>query len=60
MSDQSIEEMSPEVNERISKAPNPSPATLRHRQNPFLQIFSFVRFNWRILELVTIAKFGKH
>lgn len=56
----SIEEMSPEVNERIAKAPNPSKGTLRRRQNPFLQLFSFANFNWRILRLVTIAKFGKH
>ncbi|MCI6585225.1 MAG: hypothetical protein SPK50_00160 [Mobiluncus porci] len=57
---QTVEEMSPEVNERIGKAPNPSKATLRRRQNPFLQLFSFANFNWRILQLVTIAKFGKH
>lgn len=53
-----IEELSPATAERIAAAPNPSPATLRHRQNPFLQLFSFVYFNWRILRLVTIAKFG--
>ncbi|MCU9968876.1 hypothetical protein [Mobiluncus mulieris] len=55
-----IEQMSPETNERIANAPNPSPATLRRRQNPFLQLFAFAGFNWRILRLVTIAKFGGH
>lgn len=53
-----IEELSPATAERIAAAPNPSPATLRRRQNPFLQLFSFASFNWRILRLVTIAKFG--
>lgn len=53
-----IEELCPATAERIAAAPNPSPATLRRRQNPFLQLFSFASFNWRILRLVTIAKFG--
>lgn len=54
----SVEELSPATAERIASAPNPSKATLRHRQNPFLQLFSFANFNWRILRLVTFAKFG--
>lgn len=56
----SIEEMSPETNQRIQNAPKPSKATLRRRQNAFLQLFSFAGFNFRILRLVTNAKFGKH
>lgn len=54
--DLTIEQMSPETNERIRNAPNPSPATLRHRQSVFRQLFSFANFNWRILRLVTMAK----
>lgn len=57
---QIIEELCPQTNQRIQDAPNPSPGTLRRRQNPFFQFFAFANFNWRILRLVTMAKFGKH
>lgn len=51
-----IEALSPDVNERIRKAPMPTKGTLRRRQNVFVQFFKFARFNLRILGLVTREK----
>ncbi|OKL50434.1 hypothetical protein [Boudabousia marimammalium] len=53
---QIIEEMSPETNERISRAPMPSKGTLRRRQNLLIQFFKLIGFNFRILHIVTKEK----
>lgn len=38
--------------ERIADAPLPTPATLRKRQNIFVQFWRFVRINLKMLRII--------
>lgn len=52
----SIEELDPEQQQRIARAPLPTPATLRHRRNKVFQFGKFVVMNLRIMDIVIREK----
>lgn len=52
----SIEELDPEQQERIGRAPLPMPSTLRHRKNKIYQLGKFIVMNLRIMDIVIREK----
>lgn len=54
-----VEELDPEQQERIARAPLPTTATLRHRRNKLYQFGKFVVMNLRIMDIVIREKLAK-
>ena len=60
MSDKpTVEELDPEQQTRIQRAPLPTPATLRHRRNKIYQLGKFIVMNLRIMDIVLREKLAK-
>ncbi|WP_076464592.1 hypothetical protein [Actinomyces mediterranea] len=55
----SIEELDPTQQERIARAPLPTPATLRHRRFKLLQFGKFIVMNLRIMDIVLRERLAK-
>ena len=54
-----VDELDPGQQERIAKAPLPTPATLRHRRNKIYQFGKFAVMNLRIMDIVLREKLAK-
>ena len=55
----SIEELDPEQQARLAKAPLPTAATLRHRKNKMWQFGKFMVTNLRIMDITIREKLAK-